>query len=152
MSLLDKLKAGVAEAGSKAKTVVEINRLKMVNLTKQNEINQSYQEIGRLVFEASEAAEETAPGDRLEPLFGRIRRLKWEIEQNAHKIANLSELKKCGGCGADAAFDARECPKCGAGFEIIDVTDYVTDEVESAGHRRLAEGKPELPEAEREDG
>ncbi|MFD1955462.1 zinc ribbon domain-containing protein [Paenibacillus thailandensis] len=143
MSFLDKLKAGVAEAGSKAKTVVEINRLKMVNLSKQSDIQQSYQAIGKLVFEAAESAGETLTNEQLEPHLSRIRELKWEIEQNLQKIANLSETKVCGECGADVAFDARECPKCGSEFEIIDVTDYETDKIEPAGNKELESRNPE---------
>lgn len=56
MDFFDKLKAGVAEAGSKAKTVVEVNRLKMQNNTLQGQIDQQYQEMGKRVFEAAQGA------------------------------------------------------------------------------------------------
>lgn len=48
----NKVKAGVSEAGNKAKTVVEINRLKLQNNGKQNDIDQQYQVMGKLLFEA----------------------------------------------------------------------------------------------------
>lgn len=147
MSFLDKFKAGMAEAGSKAKTVVEINKLKVINLSKQNDINQSYQEIGRLVYESYERAAGPLPESQLEPHLAGIRQLKWDIEQNLQKISSLSESKKCGDCGADVPFDARECPKCGFAFEVIDVTDYETDKVESAdtiAEAELEAGKLEL--------
>lgn len=58
MSFLDKLKSGVSEAGTKAKILVEINRLKLINVGKQNEISGLYKEIGEKVALAAEAGQE----------------------------------------------------------------------------------------------
>ncbi|QAY65231.1 zinc ribbon domain-containing protein [Paenibacillus protaetiae] len=132
MSFMDKVKAGVAEAGSKAKTVVEINKLKMINISKQSSINQAYQEIGKRVFEFEEKGLGLPPQDMLEPYMNRVRLLKLEIEQNVQKMANLSVTKKCSKCGASVHIEERKCPKCEAAFEIIDVTDYETVGYESS--------------------
>jgi len=136
MSLINKFKAGVAEAGNKAKTVVEINRLKMQNSSKQNEIEQQYQEIGRLVFEAREDDAWPIIKEQLDPNMNRILQLKFEIEQNLLQIANLSDEKPCRSCGATVAIDVRFCPKCGHTFEIIDQPIEVNEE-ESQQHTPL---------------
>ncbi|MBC8079071.1 MAG: zinc ribbon domain-containing protein, partial [Gorillibacterium sp.] len=50
MSFFDKLKSGVTDAGNKAKLAVEVNRLKLQNHSKQKEIDQNFQKIGKQVF------------------------------------------------------------------------------------------------------
>jgi len=125
MSFLDKLKDGVAEAGNKAKLLVEINRLKVVNLGKQNEIDKQYKEMGRLVYENEAAGEQSgdwpALRTKLEPVMMNIQHLKWEIEQNLQQIANLSDTAPCKACGSQVAIGLRECPKCGHSFELAEV-------------------------------
>jgi len=124
MSFLDKLKEGVTGAGSKAKLLVEINRLKVVNIGKQNEIDKQYKEIGRLIFEnenAGAASLEWAEFKlKLEPTLMNIQHLKWEIEQNLQQISNLSDVRVCKSCGSQVPIGIRECSKCGHSAEIMD--------------------------------
>ncbi|MCM3701498.1 hypothetical protein [Paenibacillus macerans] len=91
MDFFDKLKAGVTEAGSKAKTVVEINRLKMQNNTLQGQINQQYQEMGKRVFEASQGGSWPLGKEAFTENIERILKLKAEIDGNLAQIASLSE-------------------------------------------------------------
>lgn len=117
MSFLDKLKTGVSEAGSKAKILVEINKLKLVNVGKQNEINGLYKEIGEKVTQAAELGQELKLAffsDQLE----QIAILKGEIEQNQLRIVNLSDDKQCPSCQSTLPIDAKECPNCNNSFLI----------------------------------
>ncbi|WP_151732844.1 zinc ribbon domain-containing protein ['Paenibacillus yunnanensis' Narsing Rao et al. 2020] len=116
MSFFDKFKAGVSEAGNKAKSVVEINRLKLQNNGKQNEIDKQYQAMGRLLFET------TLQGVPLEKAdyavhMERVLVLQSEIDANLQQIAELGDAKQCRNCGTTVDSDARFCPNCGATFD-----------------------------------
>jgi len=117
LSFIDKLKSGVSEAGMKAKVLVEINRLKLINVGKQNEINGLYKEIGEKVTLAAELGQELQLSyfsDQLE----KISMLKTEIEQNLLKITNLSDEKQCPACQRSNPIDALQCPHCGNSFIV----------------------------------
>lgn len=117
MSFIDKLKSGVSEAGMKAKVLVEINKLKLINVGKQNEINGLYKEIGEKVTLAAELGQELQLSyfsDQLE----KISILKTEIEQNLLKITNLSDEKQCPACQRSNLIDAQQCTHCGHSFIV----------------------------------
>lgn len=127
MSFFNKVKAGVTEAGNKAKIVVEINRLKLQNNGKHNEIDQQYQAMGKLLFEAVVQGAGPLPGEQIESNITRILELKSEIAQNLQQIADLSDEKYCKACGGSAALEVKFCPSCGSTFNgarepIKDVT------------------------------
>lgn len=118
MSFFDKFKTGVAEAGNKAKMVVEVNRLKMQNSSKQNEVNEQYQAIGKLVYAAAEQGSWPLPLEEFAAPIERIIQLRMEIEQNLLQIANLSDMKVCRSCGSSVPVNVRFCSSCGSTFEI----------------------------------
>ncbi|MGM1046667.1 MAG: zinc-ribbon domain-containing protein [Bacillota bacterium] len=118
MSFMDKFKAGVAEAGSKAKTLVDINRLKLQNNSKKSDIEEQYQEIGKLVFDSIEEGSWPLTKEQLKPQINQILQLKWEIEQNLLQIKNLGDEKICKSCGNQVSINDRFCSKCGYTFEI----------------------------------
>lgn len=118
MSFFNKVKAGVTEAGNKAKTVVEINRLKLQNNGKHNEIDQQYQAMGKLLFEAVVQGAGPLPSEQIESNITRILELKSEIEQNLQQISELSDVKQCKACGGNVALDVKFCPSCGSTFEV----------------------------------
>ncbi|XID92898.1 zinc ribbon domain-containing protein [Paenibacillaceae bacterium WGS1546] len=115
MSFMDKVKSGFSEAGSKAKIVVEVNKLKLQISNKQKEIEKLYQHIGREFFlnavgrnaEGAEADYQSSIAD--------IVRLENEIAENQKQIKILSNEKDCV-CGKPAPLDARFCPSCGHTF------------------------------------
>jgi len=120
MSLIDKIKSGVSEAGQKAKIMVEVNKLRIINVSKQSEINSLYKQIGEKVtqyVDQSVSLESSLFASELE----QIDILKFEIEQNNHQIHNLNDEKTCPHCNYDNAFDARECSQCHTPFPIHDV-------------------------------
>ncbi|MEC0240772.1 zinc ribbon domain-containing protein [Paenibacillus dokdonensis] len=118
MSFFDKLKSGVAEAGNKAKIAVEVNRLKMQNSSKQKEIEQEYQHIGKMVFDALERESMCSP-EQLQPMVNRIVQLQDEIQLNLQQINAIADEKKCT-CGHTVPVAARFCPECGHQFIEIE--------------------------------
>jgi hypothetical protein len=119
MSFFNKVKAGVSEAGNKAKTVVEINRLKLQNNSKHNEIDQQYQVIGKLLFESVTKGGGPLPSEQIEHNITRILELKSELDANLQQIAELSDVKQCKSCSGTVAIEARFCPSCGSIFEVV---------------------------------
>lgn len=117
MNFFDKLKSGVSEAGSKAKVLVEVNKLKLINVGKQNEINGLYKEIGEKVALAAELGQELQLAYFSEQLE-KISMLKTEIEQNQLKIANMSDDKECPQCRQTVSIEAKQCPNCNNSFLI----------------------------------
>ncbi|OAB45785.1 zinc ribbon domain-containing protein [Paenibacillus antarcticus] len=120
MSFFDKLKSGVSEAGNKAKVAVEINRLRMQNSSKQREILDHYQEIGRSVFMSLTNENQSLNNDHLEPIIQQILTLKDEIQKNQDQMGSVGDEKDCV-CGQKVAIAARYCPACGHAFEVIDI-------------------------------
>ncbi|WP_342564831.1 zinc ribbon domain-containing protein [Paenibacillus sp. FSL R7-0345] len=116
MSFFDKFKAGVSEAGNKAKTVVEVNRLKLQNSGKQSEIDKQYQAMGKQLFEATLQGS-PLPTDAYAVNMSRILALKAEIEANLEQISALGDVKICKDCNSTVPADARFCPNCGHTFE-----------------------------------
>jgi len=117
MSFLDKLKSGVSEAGAKAKVLVEINKLKLINVGKQNEINSLYKEIGEKVALAAEVGQELKLS-YFSHQIEQIAMLKTEIEQNQLKMTNLTDEKQCPDCNRSNPIDTIECIHCKASFIV----------------------------------
>ncbi|RUT28669.1 zinc ribbon domain-containing protein [Paenibacillus zeisoli] len=139
MSFLDKFKAGVAEAGNKAKNVVEINRLKMQNNSMQNEMAGQYEAIGRIVFESMEEGSWPVSKEQVSTHAVRIQELQLAIEQNLLHIANINDSKTCKSCGATNNIEAKFCNHCGHTYEVKhnSTVEYETDvkeELEEGGH------------------
>lgn len=120
MSFFDKLKSGVTEAGNKAKIAVEVNRLKMQNSSKQREIEERYQEIGKSVFQSLTNKDQVLNDEQLESLVQDILTLKDEIQKNQEQIGYVGDQKECA-CGEKVLMTARYCPACGHAFEVIDI-------------------------------
>lgn len=118
-SFMDKFKAGVADAGSKAKLMVEINKLKLHNSGKKQEMKEHYQRMGELLYQMDEEGKWPPEREPLEPLIQQIHRLKWEVEQNELQIRNLADMKTCKSCGRQVSVSDRYCSGCGHTFEIM---------------------------------
>lgn len=121
MSFFDKFKAGVSDAGNKAKILVEVNKLKLQNSGKKSDINEQLLEIGKAVYEAAEAGQWPPDRESIQAYVAKIQELKFEIEQNQLQIANLTDEKVCRSCGNSSAINAKFCSHCGKTFEVIQV-------------------------------
>jgi len=119
MSFMDKVKSGFSEAGSKAKIVVEVNKLKLQNSNRQKEIEKLYQNIGRLFFMNAVGRLPDVTEADYHANVAAIVRLEDEIEDNKKQIKALTNEKDCI-CGKTAPLDARFCPSCGHTFPATD--------------------------------
>ncbi|MCL6457352.1 MAG: hypothetical protein K6T85_05035 [Gorillibacterium sp.] len=90
MSFFDKLKSGVTVAGNKAKLAVEVNRLKVQNHSKQKEIDQNFQKIGKQIFLSLTGRTVDFQEEQIKPFVDRILQLEKEIEENLQQIKKLS--------------------------------------------------------------
>lgn len=115
MGFLDKVKSGLNDAGNKAKTLVDVNRLKLQNSTKRKEIEELQQQIGQIVFEAAVGRRPEAGIGELQPRYDRIIALEQEIQENKKQIQILSDEKECV-CGKTVPLEARFCSACGRTF------------------------------------
>ncbi len=104
------------------KHLVEINKLRLINTGKNNEMNILYQEIGKMFVTASEQ-NESMDASQYQSLVEKIQILKHEIEQNKMKINNLSDQKECAQCAKPNAIDSKYCMKCGHPFKIYEASD-----------------------------
>lgn len=112
MSFINKMKLGFMEAGSKAKMVVEVNKLILQNSNKQQEIEKLYQNIGRSFFQKAVGRLSDDAESDYQTGVVRIIRLENEIAENNKQIKQLTYEKDCF-CGKFAPLDARFCPFCG---------------------------------------
>ncbi|WP_020617956.1 zinc ribbon domain-containing protein [Paenibacillus daejeonensis] len=115
MSFLDKVKSGLSEAGSKAKTAVEVNKLKMQQSAKQKEIEKHYQTIGRIVFLTAIERDTGELGEDYQPEVEAILELEEEVQALLKQIKVLTGEKDCI-CGQSVAVEVKFCPSCGHTF------------------------------------
>lgn len=116
---LDKLKNGFAEAGNKAKIIVDVNRLKMQIAQEEREMKETFTMMGEKVFDhylvnALDGAKEEMMED-----CRKIVRIKEEIHQLELKVMELNDEKECPECKEVLAKEVRFCPECGYQFEDI---------------------------------
>jgi flagellar biosynthesis chaperone FliJ len=90
---MDKMKSGFSEAGSKAKVMVEVNKLRLQNSSKQKEIEHHYQEIGRIVFMTAVNRISGDTNNDYQSIIEQILQLENEIEQNRDQIKLLTSEK-----------------------------------------------------------
>ncbi|WP_103106585.1 zinc ribbon domain-containing protein [Brevibacillus reuszeri] len=128
MSFLDKLKQGVTDAGQKAKTVVEINRLKLQAQDLQKQVEEKQAKIGEVVFERFSRNQAVTATPEIEGYCEEIVTIQGEIKQLHIKIKELNNEKECA-CGKIVALETKFCPTCGHQFsmppEIIDISAVV---------------------------
>lgn len=119
MSFLNKVKSGISEAGSKAKTMVEVGKVKMQIGSKEKEIEKNYRDIGRIVFLTANNREPDGGKTDYQSNIQEILKLENEVRELIKQIKTLSNEKDCV-CGKAVAIDARFCPSCGHTFTVTE--------------------------------
>lgn len=144
MSFFEKLKQGVSEAGQKAKTTVEVNRLKLQIQARQNTIKEKCCLIGSIVFNAYEKNEPLCTNPEIEQICAEIAQIQAEIKQVESRIKELNGEKDCV-CGQVVRLDARFCPSCGHRFEEEKLASPILIEQTSAHSDSGSQSASELP-------
>ena len=114
MSLFNKLKKGVTDAGNVAKSTVESNRLKAQISKHQTDIHSLYFEIGKKVFSAA-SSEQPVNVQLVEEEINLIQENLTSIKQLEINIKAIWNEKECL-CGKLVPLDAKFCPACGHKF------------------------------------
>lgn len=115
-NFLDKVKKGVSDASSKAKTMVDINKLKSQISQLNKEIDEEYKRIGLIVFNSFKDNNEENANEQIEERCNVILKKLEEINAINREVMELTNEKKCS-CGANISMDAKFCPSCGKKFE-----------------------------------
>lgn len=117
-NFLDKFKKGVSDAGNMAKTLVDINKIKIQISQKDKEIETCYKSIGETVFNAfsdgSFANIEELVLDKCNEVIEKLEQKK----QLNQRIEELSNEKECV-CGKTVPIDTKFCPHCGYKFDEV---------------------------------
>ncbi|MBG9736252.1 zinc ribbon domain-containing protein [Paenibacillus alvei] len=115
-NFFDKLKQGAAEAGKKAQTTIEVNRLKFQISSKEKEITGIYSRMGECVYHAmqNESLEEIS--DQLLLFSEQVNQKKAEIQEIEDRIRTVQNEKLCPACSKPAALDTKFCSSCGHHF------------------------------------
>ena len=117
MSIFNKLKQGVSDAGNKAKTTVETTRLKGQIANNTEEMNDLFLKIGREVFASYNTQTNTQVDEEVKEHILTINNLlgkNKEIEKNIHKVRNQKDCV----CGNTVTLDSEFCSACGHKFAV----------------------------------
>lgn len=131
MSFFDKMKKGVADAGSKAKTLVEVNKLRLNIQSLEAEMDERYKKIGQLLYAATSDeidSEPTLDQEAKEALLQfckEIRSRQAEVAELNKRILELNNLKPCAKCGRVNQAHIKFCPDCGHEFTQVVTIDIV---------------------------
>lgn len=110
----DKIKKYVTDGAAKIKEVsgnlVEITKLKHKLSEVNNEINDCYMRIGKLVCESDENAD---CEEAIAALCTKVSELKENAQQLTDSIDDALNKKTCSECGFRYEKDYSYCPKCG---------------------------------------
>lgn len=112
------IKKGFTKAAQKTKetseVVVEIAKLKYKLVEINSDIDDNYQKIGKLVYNAGEDEDIT---EKLKELCDEITSLSEKKEDMQESYNELVNKKQCPKCGMKLDKDFEFCPKCGHSFE-----------------------------------
>ncbi len=92
----------------------------------ENEMNQKFQEIGKLVFEAEEAGEETPD---LSEQIAKLQELKAEMKDIQDQVKIIKGVEICPFCGGEVDPKAAFCSHCGADLSKGKKSDVVDDDI-----------------------
>ncbi len=103
------------DATQKAKDLSELARLRMDIRSKEDYMNQQYQQIGRDYYAAHK--------EDAEPEFEQIALLKDAedaLNDLKQQLGQIKGMQKCPGCGNEMPLEADYCSKCGAKLNIFE--------------------------------
>ncbi len=117
MAFLDIVKKGVSDAGTKAKNLVESNRLKMQITQKEKDIDEIFRNIGRIIFQSSQNKDLPDIEETVKGYCKDVLKAKHEILSFEESINQLNDEKLCV-CGKTVPKDTCFCSFCGNQFPV----------------------------------
>ena len=111
--IFDKVKRGVSDASAKAKTAMDVSKLKSQITQLENHIVSEYQKIGMAVFKGYGSPAISTDEEIIANYCGSIAEKMKQIELLQGQIRLLNDEKDCPGCQKVVAADTRFCPGCG---------------------------------------
>ena len=96
--------------GEKAKDIADVTKLSYQIRALEQEIHETYQELGKVLYEANEAGEEL-PDES--DVFEVIREKKEEVDELRAQIKIIKGVEICPFCGKEIVKNAAFCPHCG---------------------------------------
>mgnify|MGYP003296614290 CR=1 FL=1 len=110
--ILNKAKQGAEVVGRKTSDLVEITRLKMALNDVEKDIAETFEGLGRLIYDARKSGEDVE--DMIVSCIENVDDLNNEADMIRDQICCYKNMRKCKECGAVNAVDAEFCNKCGA--------------------------------------
>lgn len=114
---LDKLKNGFAEAGNKAKIMVDVNLLKLQMGQEEHEIREIFESMGEKVFHLYQTGDVSSIREQIEGECQRVIQKMEEIHRLELRVIELNDEKECPNCKQTLQKEVRFCPECGYAFE-----------------------------------
>ncbi len=115
LEILDSFVNGTLTAANtvtkKAKSAVEISRLKLNAVELKSEISKKYEALGRLVYESR--VDSTDAEDMIAECIDNINITYRRLDEVNEKIATALKRRRCSSCGSINANDALYCNRCG---------------------------------------
>lgn len=118
MDFFNKLGKKASEAykitADKTGKIAKEAKLRMKISELKNEIDDIYEEIGKLIYENHVREEKQDITKQLEEKCTKIDCLSDEIETNLKECLELKDKKRCENCYVEIEKDVKFCPECGA--------------------------------------
>lgn len=119
MDILDKISGTLLsaskDAAQKAKDLSDLARLRMDIRSKEDYINQQYQQIGK-VYYARHKDDETPKYEQI----ALIREAEVLLNELKQQLGQIKGVQKCPQCGSDMPQEAEYCSKCGTKLGIFE--------------------------------
>ncbi|MBP5304175.1 MAG: hypothetical protein J6Z00_04750 [Clostridia bacterium] len=128
--ILNKAKQGADIVGRKTSDFVEVTRLRMAVSDVEKEIAETFEGLGRLVYDARKSGEDV--DEMITACIENVEDLEEEADMLREQIYAYKNMRKCKECGSVNASDAEFCNKCGAKLCNC-CADAVKDAVEVEG-------------------
>lgn len=109
--ILNKAKEGADLVGRKTSDFVEVTRLKMAVADVEKEIAETFEGLGRLIYDARKSGEDVE--EMIKACIENVDDLEEEADILREQIYTLKNMRKCKECGATNAVEAEFCSKCG---------------------------------------
>lgn len=111
---ISKGKSIAAGIGDKAGDLVDLGKLKTIQMELKKDIKESYENLGKAIYDAKMAGESF--DDKLTEAVETISSLKEKLAETDEAMLNLSGKKTCPSCSETLPLDAQFCSKCGNKF------------------------------------